>query len=101
MTIAIFATIRPKPEHRDAVEQALRVMVEHSRSEPGNLRYDLFCREGEELAFDLFELYTDETAVQVHRDSNHYQAYRAATADWVAAPVEVRLGRALDLAPLN
>ncbi|TDF84337.1 putative quinol monooxygenase [Pseudomonas sp. H9] len=101
MTIAIFATISPKPEHRDAVEQALRVMVEHSRNEPGNLRYDLFCREGEVLAFDLFELYSDEAAVQAHRSSAHYQAYRAATANWVAAPVEVRLSRPLELAPLN
>lgn len=101
MTISIFATISPKPEHRDAVEQALRLMVEHSRAEPGNLRYDLFCREDGTLAFDLFELYTDETAVQAHRQSAHYEAYRAATADWVAAPVQVRMGRPLDLAPLN
>ncbi|RWU19022.1 antibiotic biosynthesis monooxygenase [Pseudomonas alkylphenolica] len=101
MTISIFATIRPKPEHREAVEQALRVMVERSRAEPGNLRYDLFVREGGELAFDLFELYIDAAAVEAHRQSAHYQAYRAATGEWVAAPVEVRLGRALDLAPFN
>lgn len=101
MTISIFATISPKPEHRDAVEQALRVMVEHSRAEPGNLRYDLFSREDGTLAFDLFELYTDEAALQAHRQSAHYQAYRAATADWVSVPVQVRLGRPLDLAPLN
>jgi len=47
MTVGIFATISPNPEHRDAVERALRVMVEHSRAEAGNLRYDLFIREGD------------------------------------------------------
>lgn len=101
MTISIFATISPKPEHRDAVEQALRLMVKHSRAEPGNVRYDLFSREDATQAFDLFELYTDDAAVQAHRQSAHYQAYRTATADWVAAPVQVRVGRPLDLAPLN
>ncbi|MFJ4373150.1 putative quinol monooxygenase [Pseudomonas japonica] len=101
MTISIFATITPRPEHRDAVEQALRLMVQQSRSEPGNLRYDLFIREGEHLAFDLFELYADSAAVEAHRQSAHYQHYRTASADWLAAPTEVRLARPLDLAPFN
>ncbi|MCY1298861.1 putative monooxygenase YcnE [compost metagenome] len=76
-------------------------MVEHSRVEPGNLRYDLFIRDGETLAFELFELYPDEAAVQAHRQSPHYLAYRAATADWLAAPAQVRLARPLGLAPFN
>ncbi|MFD2642994.1 putative quinol monooxygenase [Pseudomonas japonica] len=101
MTISIFATITPRPEHRDAVEQALRTMVQQSRGEPGNLRYDLFIREGEQLAFDLFELYVDSAAVEAHRQSAHYQHYRTASADWTAAPTEVRLARPLDLAPFN
>lgn len=99
MPISIFATIFPKPDHRDAVEQALRVMVERSRAEPGNLRYDLFLREGDELAFDLFELYVDPVAIEAHRNSAHYQDYRAATADWLAAPTQVRVAHPLDIAP--
>lgn len=101
MSISIFASIHPQAEHRDDVEQALRTMVRQSRAEPGNLRYDLFIREGESLAFDLFELYVDDAAVEAHRQSAHYQHYRAVTADWLAAPTEVRLARPIDLAPLN
>jgi quinol monooxygenase YgiN len=101
MTISIFATISPRPEHRDAVEQVLRVMVARSRAEPGNLRYDLFVREGDAPVFDLFELYADEAAIEAHRQSAHYQTYRTATADWLAAPTQVRLARPLDLAPFN
>jgi quinol monooxygenase YgiN len=101
MAIAIFATIQPLPEHREATEQALRLMVEHTRAEPGNLRYDLFIREGQVLAFDLFELYVDEAAVEAHRNSAHYQAYRASTAEWLAAPTQVQLARPLDIAPFN
>ncbi|MEN8639789.1 putative quinol monooxygenase [Pseudomonas sichuanensis] len=101
MSIAIFATIHPSPEHYQAAAQALQLMVEHSRAEPGNLRYDLFVREGEPLAFELFELYVDEAAVEAHRSSAHYQAYRAATGAWLAAPTQVKLARPLNLAPFN
>lgn len=69
MTICIFASITAKPEHRDDVLQALRLMVEQSRAEPGNLRYDLFVRTDEPAVFELFELYSDETAVEAHRQS--------------------------------
>ncbi|MDH0647789.1 antibiotic biosynthesis monooxygenase [Pseudomonas sp. GD03858] len=101
MTIAIFATIQPRPEHREAVERALHQMVARTRAEPGNLRYDLFSREGTILAFELFELYVDEAAVEAHRNSPHYQAYRAATGEWLAAPTQVRLAHPLDIAPFN
>ncbi|MFB4392081.1 MULTISPECIES: putative quinol monooxygenase [unclassified Pseudomonas] len=101
MSISIFATIQPRPEHRDAVEDALREMVRHTRAEPGNLRYDLFRREGEVLAFELFELYVDADAVEAHRQSPHYQAYRVATNGWLAAPTQVHLAQPLDIAPFN
>ncbi|EJO94851.1 antibiotic biosynthesis monooxygenase [Ectopseudomonas mendocina DLHK] len=100
MTIGIFATITPQPQHRAAVEQALRLMVQHSRAEAGNLRYDLFLRDDGQ-AFDLFELYVDQAAVDAHRQSAHYQHYRAATADWLSAPTQVRVVHALDLAPFS
>ncbi|MDZ4021840.1 putative quinol monooxygenase [Pseudomonas sichuanensis] len=86
MSIAIFATIHPSPEHYQAAAQALQLMVEHSRAEPGNLRYDLFVREGEPLAFELFELYVDEAAVEAHRNSAHYQACRWRWRGWPRRP---------------
>jgi quinol monooxygenase YgiN len=101
MTIALFATVHPLPEHRDATERALRELAQLSRREPGNLRYDLFTRDAETAAFDLFELYVDEAAVEAHRQSAHYQAFRAAAGSLLAAPTEVRQSRPLDLAPFN
>lgn len=101
MPVTLFATIQPHPEHRNAVENALREMVRHTRAEPGNLRYDLFLREGEVLAFELFELYVDAAALETHRQSPHYQVYRAATSEWLAAPTQVHIAHPLDLAPFN
>lgn len=101
MPIALFASLTAHPAHRAALEQALRQMVEASRREPGNLRYDLFVRDDDAATFDLFELYADEAAVAAHRASAHYQAFRDRIGDWLAAPVDVRSAAALDLAPLN
>ncbi|MWV11398.1 antibiotic biosynthesis monooxygenase [Pseudomonas sp. R-28-1W-6] len=101
MPIALFASLTAHPAHRAALEQALRQMVEASRREPGNLRYDLFVRDDDAATFDLFELYADEAAVAAHRASAHYQAFRDLIGDWLAAPVDVRSAAALDLAPLN
>ncbi|WAJ36934.1 putative quinol monooxygenase [Pseudomonas sp. GOM7] len=99
MSIAIFASIHAKPEHRNAVLQALQQMVSASRSEPGNLRYDLFERDGAPGTFDLYELYVDHEAVEAHRQSAHYADYRQRTAAWLASPPEVKLSLPLDLAP--
>ena len=99
MSIAIFASIHAKPEHRDEVLQALQQMVVATRSEPGNLRYDLFERDGAPGSFDLYELYVDHDAVQAHRQSAHYLDYRQRTAAWLANPPEVKVSLPLDLAP--
>lgn len=99
MSIAIFASLHAKPEHRDEVLQALQQMVNASRSEPGNLRYDLFERDGAPGTFDLYELYVDREAVEAHRQSAHYADYRQRTAAWLANPPEVKVGLPLDLAP--
>ncbi|VXC18660.1 putative enzyme [Pseudomonas sp. 8Z] len=99
MSVAIFASIQALPEHRDAVLQALQEMVASSRSEPGNLRYDLFERDGAPGTFDLYERYVDHDAVQAHRQSAHYLDYRQRTAAWLANPPEVKVSLPLDLAP--
>lgn len=101
MPIALFASLTAQPEHRAALEQALRQMVEASRREPGNLRYDLFVRGDDAATFDLFELYADAAAVAAHRASAHYQAFREQIGGWLAAPVDVRSAEPLDLAPFN
>lgn len=48
-----------------------------SRSEPGNLRYDLWTVPSEPVVFVLDELYVDADAAAAHQASPHYQHYRA------------------------
>lgn len=98
MTVYLIASITPKPEHVAEVEAQTRHMVEQTRKEPGNLRYDLLRRADGAPGFYLYEAYVDEAAVQAHRESAHYAAYRAKIGAWVAEPPEVKTLTAVDVA---
>ncbi|MCP3709967.1 antibiotic biosynthesis monooxygenase [Paraburkholderia sp. CNPSo 3274] len=98
MTVYLFASITPKPEHVAEVEALMRDMVSHTRKEPGNMRYDLLCRADGAPGFYLYETYVDEAAVQAHRDSAHFVAYRAKIGAWVTEPPEVKLLKGVDVA---
>jgi quinol monooxygenase YgiN len=88
MNIYVFASLIPKPEHQADLETELRRMVSATRAEPGNRRYDLFSQADGQPGFHLFEIYDDQAAVEAHRASAHYQAYRAKIGAWLAeAPV--------------
>ncbi|MEX3942687.1 putative quinol monooxygenase [Paraburkholderia sp. BR10937] len=98
MTVYLFASITPKPEHVADVEALMRDMVSHTRKEPGNLRYDLLRRADGAPGFYLYETYVDEAALQAHRDSAHFVAYRAKIGAWVTEPPEVKLLKGVDVA---
>jgi quinol monooxygenase YgiN len=96
MNINVFASIVPKAEHVADVEAELRRMVESSRQEPGNLRYDLYTIAQAPTSFHLFETYDGPAAMDAHRGSAHYQAYRARVANWLVSAPEVKILTAID-----
>lgn len=62
-------------------------LAHHARTclelEPGCLRFDV-CRERSDATlFLLSEVYTDQAAFDAHRQTEHFQAFRIKTADWV------------------
>ncbi len=100
MNAYIIATITPKPEHAVDVEKQLRHMVEVTRKEPGNHRYDLFRESAPSgSVLHLYEIYEDRAAFDSHLASDHFQTFRATVADWLAEPPQVRVLDALDVAP--
>ena len=96
MHINVFASIFPKAEHVAEMEAELRRMVQASRQEPGNLRYDLYRIAEGPTSFHLFETYLDSAAMDAHRGSEHYQAYRAKAVNWLVSAPEVRVLTAID-----
>lgn len=98
MSPLVFVRFFPKSGREARVEELLRTMVVHTRREPGCLRYDLFesrAATGSRL-FCLVERYADAAAQQAHRETAHYQDYRANILDLLEQPIEVNLLEALD-----
>jgi quinol monooxygenase YgiN len=86
----VFASFTPREGRADDVAGILRRMRTETRQEPGNEQYDLFQAERDGRAtFHLIERYTNEEALQAHRDSAHYQAYRAEIPALLDEPIGV------------
>jgi len=76
-TIQIVAEIEIKREHRDSLIPVLKTLVEGSRSEPGNKRYDFtedIARPGH---FFVIEEWLSEKAIEEHGASPHFQNFVA------------------------
>jgi quinol monooxygenase YgiN len=80
-TVKIVAILDARAGKTDALRALLDRMIEASRAEPGNLRYDLWGDPAQPGRFVLDELYVDRAAVDAHRATPHFQAYLAAIAD--------------------
>lgn len=98
MSPLILARFFPKAGAEARVEGILRDMVACTRREPGCRRYDLY-RTGTASAatFCLLEQYAAEEAIQAHRETPHYQNYRAHIAQLLAQPIDVVRLEALDV----
>jgi quinol monooxygenase YgiN len=98
MPIIVFASFVPKPGSEDQVEKLLRGMVTPTRAELGNVRYDLYRTNTGEDSFHFFEIYEDQAALEAHRATVHYKAYRASITDYLAEPIGVKVLTGLDVA---
>lgn len=61
------------PEKTDAFLQLAKALVAQSRTEKGCLQYDLVADTKEENTYYFIEKYVDETALQAHQASAHFQ----------------------------
>lgn len=75
MPYAVIAWWTAEDGEEDAVAAALAQMVEPSRSEPGNLAYQVHRDPEDPRRFVLYELYADEAAYAAHGESEHFRRY--------------------------
>jgi quinol monooxygenase YgiN len=78
--VKIVAILSARPGKVAELRALLDGMTTPSRSEPGNLRYDLWQDQSDPTRFVLDELYVDADAVAAHRTSAHFQNYLSAIA---------------------
>ena len=88
MTVEVIATLQARPEREADVEAALRVLVTHTREEPGVRRYDLYRDSTRPATFHVLESYADEAALEAHRESAHFLRFGEQAGGWLmAAPM--------------
>lgn len=75
-------TMRAKttPEYAEALLLALRALRAETRREAGNVMFDIQMSEVNAGDFLLREEFLDDRAVAAHRASEHFSAFKAATA---------------------
>ena len=71
----------------DIVEAFRARLLRHAAitlaAESGCAKFDVHQDRDEPTRFFLLEHYADDAALQVHRNSPHYRAFREDTKDWV------------------
>ncbi|MGJ5131951.1 MULTISPECIES: putative quinol monooxygenase [unclassified Bradyrhizobium] len=69
------ALLKAKPGRASELIALLRELANHSRSEPGNLRWDLWQDQSDKTNFIIDELYKDAASVEAHRATPHFREY--------------------------
>jgi autoinducer 2-degrading protein len=79
----VCVTVWVKPGHEDGFIEATRLNHLGTRTEPGNLRFDVLRKIDEPGRFFLYEVYRTAEDFAVHQQTGHYQAWKATVADWM------------------
>lgn len=85
--------VHVEPEHLAAFEAAVRRNAEHSRREPGVVRFDVLRQRDDPAWFVLVEVYRDEAGASAHKETAHYREWRDAVGSMMAEP---RVGRSYE-----
>jgi quinol monooxygenase YgiN len=94
--IVLQVTIQVKPEHVAEFLEVVRYDAEHSeKDEPGCLRFDVIQDRADANRFYFYEVYKDDAALAVHRETPHFKFYAEKTQPWLAGTPERRFGKNL------
>jgi quinol monooxygenase YgiN len=78
--------ISVKPECVAAFKEATIANARESLKEPGVARFDFMQQTDDPTRFVIVEAYRDAGAPAKHRETRHYQTWRAAAEPMMAAP---------------
>jgi autoinducer 2-degrading protein len=82
----VVVNVAVKPEAVTAFLAATRENFEGTRSEPGNVRFDVVRRNDDENRFVLYEVYRDESGFTAHQQTPHYLKWKETVAPMMAEP---------------
>ena len=74
-------------------------MIDYTRSEEGNEVYNFYeeiNNDNKNVTFHLFEIYKNNNALDVHRDTTYYKNYRTKISDLLKKPIKVKILNSID-----
>ncbi len=77
-----------KTEYREAFTEASLENARNTRKEPKNLRFDVLQCLDDSDRFFLYEVYRDESGMDDHKTTSHYQKWRETVEEMMAKPRE-------------
>lgn len=81
----LMVTLRAEKGQENDLRRHLEALVEPSRREPGNLRYDVYADRDDPCRFIVLEIWaSEEDQHRHHTTAPHIQAFNASTAHHVA-----------------
>ncbi len=95
MTV-LAVTWMAKEGHEAEVAKVFTVLQAESRNEPGCLMYIVHRHRTDPRRFFIYEQYRDDTALEAHRGSPHFQKYAVGELPKHGAKVEGELYKPLD-----
>ena len=78
--------VHVKQEHLPEFIEITSKNHEGSRTEPGNLRFDVLQQFDDPTRFLLYEVWDTEEAAAAHKNTPHYQEWKAAVENWMESP---------------
>ena len=84
--IHVFVHIHLKADRIAQFIKATQVNAENSILEPGISRFDFLQQADDPSKFILIEVYQDEEAMKLHKETFHYQVWRDTVADMMLEP---------------
>ncbi|MBK9261796.1 MAG: antibiotic biosynthesis monooxygenase [Polyangiaceae bacterium] len=78
--------IQVLPERVEEFIEATKGNYEGTRTEPGNVRFDVLRGADDPYRFFLYEVYRDETDFKAHQQTPHYLKWRETVAPMMAVP---------------
>lgn len=78
--IAVLIALQIRPDAVEAFAEAARTNAAASIVEPGCEQFEVYRETADPTRFALFEIYRDTAAREEHWASDHFLAYRDATA---------------------
>ena len=89
--INIVATLKIKPECIETARPIVEALIEATRKEEGNLKYDFFKDAKEEGTFVVLETFKNMAAFQEHLAAEHFKVGVEKLKEFSAAPSEIRI----------